>query len=113
MTTTFPSSMAPRVWLLLAIGLAAYGCSCPRKTMSFEQQAKCDEWVVVAWVDGRNEEVQKALRDTLRQNGILCFMQGSVAYDVLVPRALFDEAKRVLEHTPKLKRLIGVAEHPK
>jgi hypothetical protein len=108
--------MLPWAWLLLAVSLAGYGCACPHKTMSFEEQQRLQshEWVFIAGINGGDKDLQKILRDTLNQNGILCLMVGSIGYDVLVPRALFDDARKVLDQNPELKgRLFGVVEHPR
>lgn len=60
------------------------------------------EWSPVAIVDGRNHAAQDLVRSTLKRNNIECFMEGSVAYAVMVPKNWLKEAERALQEDPKL-----------
>ena len=90
--------------LLPALAIVVIFCSCSHvedaSQMKYQNKA---EWVVVAGVDGNNHELQNVVRDALEKKGINCFMEGSIAYDVFVPKDRLAEAKKVLREDPRLK----------
>jgi hypothetical protein len=48
------------------------------------------------------------VRSTLRRNNIECFMEGSVAYAVMVPQKQVKQARRALLDDPQLRPLVTV-----
>src|SRR5438034_11571944 len=76
----------------------AVSCSCVR-------HGNGGEWVAVAIVGGNNAAAQDMVRSALKRHNIVCFMEGSLGYAVMVPRGRSREAKTVL---------LGVAkQHPR
>jgi hypothetical protein len=66
------------------------------------------EWSPVALVDGRNSTAQNMVRSTLKRSDIVCFMEGSVGYAVMVPKNQLAQAKRVLQEDSELRNLVIV-----
>lgn len=58
----------------------------------------------MAAVDGTNPAAQDNVSHTLRKHHIPCYMEGSIAYDVMVPRNRLREAAKALSEDPDAKR---------
>ena len=79
----------------LLLVLAALALSC----RSFH---KYEEWSTVASVDGGSVARQDMVRAALKSHHIRCYMEGSLAYAVMVPKNRANEARRVLSEDPQL-----------
>ena len=62
------------------------------------------ELAVVVTIDGGNVSIQRIIRSELNKHGIECVMEGSVAYDVLVPKPLAKKARKILLESKEIKR---------
>lgn len=89
---------------MLAFTIVLCGCShiCGPSGM---MERTVTEWVVVARVGGTDTETQNEVRDVLEKKGIVCAMEGSIIYAVLVPRPCLAEAEKLLREDPRLKRV--------
>lgn len=54
-------------------------------------------------VEGADKNKQQIIRAVLSKKGIVCLMEGSMAYDVKVPEHCVRDAKRLLHRSPELK----------
>jgi hypothetical protein len=61
------------------------------------------KWTAIAGADGGSAARQDLVRGALRANGIRCYMQGSLGYDVMVPKDQAEKARKVLAEEPQLQ----------
>jgi hypothetical protein len=85
-----------RLFLLL---VAVFAISC-----SSSSHKRITEWSAVAVVGATNPTAQEMVRSTLKKHNIVCFMEGSVIFTVMVPKGRLDEAKSALLENPGLRR---------
>ena len=93
--------------VLLTVAVAV-ACSCagpahPSGDKDWPYPSGEKDWPVVAGIDGGDRELQQAIKTALNARGIPCLFEGSLFYDVRVPRSRRAEATRLLRHDPRLK----------
>jgi hypothetical protein len=105
-TAGYEGFMTPITFRVLftAIVVMVMFCSCCHVSgPSHADYENTPDWSIVAGVAGNNHELQNVVRDDLKKKGINCIMQGSIAYDVLVPNNRLTEARKLLQEDSRLK----------
>ena len=87
-----------------AIIVMVLSCNCARVLgPSHVDNENKPNWSIIAGIAGNNRELQNVVRDDLEKKGIICIMDGSIAYDILVPSNRLAEARKLLQEDPRLK----------
>jgi hypothetical protein len=86
-------------YLFLLPILAVQLISC---TSASDRGAK--EWSAVAIIDGSNASAQSIVSSTLERHNIICYMEGSLGYAVMVPKDKLKEATTALLENPELTK---------
>jgi hypothetical protein len=94
--------MCNRTWVIYLLGVFVLSVNVSCKTSAGDTTSK---WIGVALVDGGSEFAQYTVQKALEKRGIACYMDGSVAYVVMVPKSRFKEAREVLiQIAPTMKK---------
>ena len=87
---------------LVVAAIVLCGCTSVQNTSSTKDISE-QNFVVIALVGGTDTKVQAKIRELLKQKGIVCGMEGSIMYTVLVRKEDAAKASQLLHSSPELR----------
>jgi len=96
------SLLRTRQWLLVGVVATLIGCAGNSDLIKERANQDANNYDVVVGVLSNDSETQLIVRNALKRLGIPCFMQGSLGYDVLVPKTSLEQARKCLLEEVKL-----------